>query len=99
MTIARSKQKAPRNEPRRLVAKSSCRRSGLLDRREFPVRPAWPHEGPYFGRLGGLLAAFDQTAGGALDGLVDQREPHRHTGVVGIAFAPGFREVALQQFH
>src|SRR4051812_14471006 len=29
--------------------KSSCRRSGLLDCREFPVGAARPHEGPHFG--------------------------------------------------
>ena len=45
----------------------------------------------------GRLAAGDQPVGAALQGLVDQREPHRHAGVVGLAFAPGFGEVALQQ--
>ena len=45
----------------------------------------------------GCLAAGDQTVGAALERLVDQREPHRHAGVVGLALAPGFREVALQQ--
>src|SRR6195256_7093734 len=90
-------KKAPRIEPQRLASSSLCRRSGLLDRREFPVGPARPHEGPHLRHLGRLFAARDQPAGGALDGLVDQREPHRHAGVVGIALAPRLREVALQQ--
>src|SRR5229473_8294988 len=84
-------------KPRRLVSSSPCRRSGLLDRREFPACAPRPHEGPHFSRLRRRFAAPDQPAGGALDGLVDQREPHRYAGIVGIALAPRFREIALQE--
>src|SRR5882757_11465431 len=70
---------------------------GLLDRREFPVAAASTREGPDFGGLDRRVAAGDQTAGAALQRLVDQREAHRDARIVGLAFAPGFREVALQQ--
>src|SRR5438128_1709484 len=73
------------------------RSAGLLDRREFPIGAAPPGEGPYFGGFDRRFAAGDQTAGGALQGLVDQREPHRHAGEIGFAFTPGFREGDLQQ--
>src|ERR1700737_3703244 len=91
------KEKAPRNPPRRLESLPYPRRSGLLDRRELPIGTPPPHEGPYLRRLGRRFAARDQPAGGAVEGLVDEREPHRDAGVVGIALAPGFREVTLQE--
>src|SRR5580700_5227376 len=84
-------EKAPRNQPQRLVPLGGARRSGLLDRREFPTGAARPQEGPHLRHLGRRFAARDQLAGGAVDGLVDQREPHRHAGEIGIALAPGFR--------
>src|SRR5216684_8378063 len=90
-------KEAPRKRTAAPVSSSLCRRSGLLDRREFPACAARPHEGPHFRCFRRRFAARDQPAGGALDGLVDQREPHRYAGIVGIALAPGFREVALQQ--
>src|ERR1700733_10025008 len=71
--------------------------SGLLDRRQFPAGAARPQEGPHFRNLGRLIAAVDNPTGGTIEGLVDQREPHRHAGKVGLAFPPGFREIALQQ--
>src|SRR3954452_21491223 len=96
-TQAGAKEKAPRNEPQRLALLSLCRRSGLLDRREFPICAARPDECPHFGRFRRRFAAFDQLAGGAIDGLVDQGIAQRDTGVIGVAFTPGFREVTLQQ--
>src|SRR6478736_6267076 len=73
------------------------RSAGLLDRREFPIRAATAAERPHFGRCERGIAAGNQPAGGALHGYVDQREPHRHAGEIGFAFAPGFGKVALQQ--
>src|SRR5215212_8604857 len=90
------KAKAPRNEPRRLASLSLRRRSGLLDRREFPIRAARPDECPYFRGFRRRVVAFDHLPIGTVEVLVDQRIAQCDAGIVGVAFTPGFREVALQ---
>src|ERR1700733_6578604 len=88
------KEKALRYQPQRLrMIVASQTSSGLLDRRELPIRSPRANEGPHLSRLGRLIAALDQPSAGAIEGLVDQREPHRHAGIIGVALAPGFREV------
>src|SRR5882724_9802367 len=58
-------QKAPRNEPRRLLSLSRRRSVGLLDRREFPVAAALPRKGPDLGCFSRRIAARDQAPGAA----------------------------------
>src|SRR6185369_6327371 len=90
-----AKQAIPQRKRRRGTNRSAFlvtlwRSAGLLDRREFPIGATTAGEGPHFGGFGRRFAARDQTAGGAFQGLVDQREPHRHAGEIGFAFPPGF---------
>src|SRR6185437_13931651 len=87
--------------PRETATPSSSAKSGgsigLLDRREHPVAAAPAHEGPDLGGFGWLLAARDQPARIDVDIFVYHREAHRDAGIIGIALAPGFGEIALQQ--
>lgn len=54
-------------------------------------------ERPDLGDFTRLLATGDERAAVAVQRLVGEREAQRHRGVVGLAFAPGFGEVALQE--
>src|SRR5882757_341646 len=93
-------KKAPRNKPWRpfvSYAWPSRPSVGLLDRRDFPIAAARTQEGPDLGDLDRLLRALDDLAARTVERLVDQRKPHRDAGEICLAFAPGFREVALQQ--
>src|SRR5215468_11005571 len=92
----RTKQKR-RGKPRRFASVLIRRSAGLLDRGKFPVPAAMADEGPDLGDLGRLIAAGDHLAVVAIESLVDQREAHRDRRIIGIALAPGFRKVALQQ--
>src|SRR5664279_4769683 len=68
-------EKRRRGSNRGALVSSSLRGpSGLLDRRQLPARAARPQEGPHFRGFARLLAALDQPAAGAVDGLVDHRE-------------------------
>jgi len=59
-----------------------------------PIAPARAHEGPQFGDLA-PLAAFDGASARALNHAVVDREVHGHGRIIGVAFAPGFRQIAL----
>ena len=95
--ILGTKKKAPRNEPQRLprhvvgdqlvcwIAESSQ----SAPRRRAKVQTS----------VASIGVSLPETRRPVVrsSGLVDQREPHRHAGEIGFAFAPGFGEVALQQ--
>src|SRR5262249_43078533 len=70
----------------------NCQTSGLLNGREQPIAPTRTHEGPQFGDLT-PLAAFDGLSSRALDHTVLKRKVHGHGRIIGVAFAPGFRQI------
>src|ERR1043166_2587735 len=74
---------------------SGMARSGLLNRRQQPLTTTRAAEGPELGRFRRLL--LDDAAGCPADHLVVERIAHRDGGVLVVALAPGFRQIALQQ--
>src|SRR5512135_2212956 len=67
--------------------------SSLLNGREQPIPPTRTHEGPQFGGFA-PLATFDGLSARALDHTVFERKVHGHGRIIGVAFAPGFRQIA-----
>src|SRR5689334_2212334 len=74
------------------------RSSSLLNGREQPIAPMRTHEGPQFSDLA-RLTAFDGPSTRALDHAVLERKVHGYGRIIGVAFAPGFCQIASQQFH
>src|SRR5215207_1834358 len=71
---------------------------GLLDGRQLPRATAVAPEGPQLGGFDRPLGiARHHAAGGLVAGDLLHGETHRDGGVIGLAFAPGFRQVALQK--
>src|SRR3954469_6407171 len=99
----KTKKKAPRLGPRRLLIVALCgwseraRSVRLLDRGDLPVAAPPPHERPDLGDLPRLLPTFHEPPAGTIERGVDEREAKRHRRELGLALAPGFRQVALQE--
>src|SRR5215212_1125508 len=73
---------------------------GLLDRRDLPRPAVVAAEGPDLGDLLRPVAvAVDDASGGAVEGHVLEAVAHGDARIVGRAFAPGLREVALDEAH
>ena len=76
----------------RNVHSKAIETSSLLNGREQPIAPTRTHEGPQFSDLA-RLTAFDGLSTRALDHAVLERKVHGYGRIIGVALAPGFRQV------